>query len=292
MNVVIAGGSGFVGCRLAQMLVDQHHEVTILTHSDLIKVSARLTKHQFDVATVKLISYEDYDGSGDVLINLAGESLGAKPITTRRLGLLLSSRLEVIAQLKAKPQLPPLYLQASAVAAYNEKSAARQDETSAATGSSEIAKIAHQVEQAAHELCSQHHIEHYYLLRFGIVLHRSGGLIKKAASTPPFTVIHGTNLIPFIELNDACHAIIFLCQHQDEINSGVVNLTSPKSATLKEILQCCYKNSRLPPIPIITGFLRLGDRRIQLLEADQLVIPKVLLDHHFVFHAANISDIA
>lgn len=292
MDFVIAGGSGFVGNNLAKILLEQNHNVTILTHSDVTEISNRLTRHKLDVNAIKLMRYEDYQGEGDVLVNLAGESLGAKAITTRRLGVLLSSRLEVIAKLKAKNKLPPIYMQASAVAAFNEKSSAMQNESSQASGSSEIAQIAHKVEAAALELVQQHHIAHYYMLRFGIVLHRSGGLIKKASYIPPFTVIHGTNVIPFIELNDASRAIIFLSQHINDIASGVVNLTSPRSATLKELLQCCYKTSRLPPIPIITGFLRVGDRRIQLLEADQIIIPQVLLDHYFEFKAPNISDIA
>lgn len=292
MEVVIAGGSGFVGSYLARMLVAQHHQVTILSHSIISEVCAHLTKHQFDVSSVTFSSYEDYQGQGDVLINLAGESFGAKQITTRRLSLLLSSRLEILDKLKAKAKLPPIFLQGSAVAAYNEKSAEPQTEASAAAGTSDIAQLAHKLEAATLELVQQHQIAHYYILRFGIVLHRSGGLIKKASYIPPFTVIHGTNHVPFIELNDTCRALIFLCEHAAEIESGVVNLTSPQSATLKELLQCCYKGSRLPPIPIITGFLRLGDRRIQLLEVDQVIVPQVLLDHNFVFHAPNIKDIA
>ena len=292
MNFVIAGGSGFVGSNLAQMLLEQEHSVTILTHSEISAVTTRLAKHQFNVEAMNIITYDDYHGEGDVLINLAGESLGSKQITTRRLGLLLNSRLEVLQKLRDKAQLPPIFLQASAVAAYAEKYAQMQYETTPASGTSEIANIAHKVEAAARELVQQHQIQHFYLLRFGLVLHRSGGLIKKASYIPPFTVIHGNNLIPFIELNDACRAMLFLAENAAEIESGIVNLTSPKSASLKELLQCCYKGSRLPPIPIITGFLRLGDRRIQLLEADQIVVPKVLLDHHFVFKRPNIEDIA
>ena len=106
---------------------------------------------------------------------------------------------------------------------------------------------------------------------------------------PPFTVIHGNNKIPFIELNDATSALLKLCE--GTIVSGPVNITSPKSASLQELLHCCYKHSKLPQLPIITGFLRLGDRRMQLLNADQIIMPHVLLDAGFKFTHADIDSI-
>ena len=297
MEVVIAGGSGFVGAYVTQLLLAQHHQVTILSHSDLEKVRLRLAKHYpYAQASPEfapqqdftLMSYEDYNGEGDVLMNLSGESLGAKPITARRLSVLLNSRLEVLERLSEQLALPPIFIQASAVAVYP-NSANYQNETSPTSGSNDIAKLALQVEERANALNEQFKFKNFYLARFGIVLHRSGGFIKKASFIPPFTVIHGNNKIPFIELNDATSALLKLCE--GTIVSGPVNITSPKSASLQELLHCCYKHSKLPQLPIITGFLRLGDRRMQLLNADQIIMPHVLLDAGFKFTHADIDSI-
>ncbi len=235
-----------------------------------------------------VMPYEEYNGEGDVFINLAGESLGAKAITRRRLRVLLQSRLDVLECLSKQKALPPVFIQASAVAVYA-NSDQDQNEDSPCKGTGEIAELAHAIEKRASELNEQFKFKQFYLARFGIVLHRSGGLIKKASAIPPFTVIHGTNKIPFIELFDAVQALIMLCNCS--IPSGPINFTSPHFASLQDILRCCYRGAKLPPIPIITGFLKLGDRRIQLLNANQRVIPQTLLDNGFRFVHADIDSI-
>lgn len=297
MHVVIAGGSGFVGAYITQLLLAQQHQVTMLSHSDLHKVRTRLAKHYpYAQATpvfapptdFTLMSYEEYNGEGDILINLSGESLGAKPITTRRLQLLLSSRLKVLEMLSEQLALPPIFIQASAVAVYPNGTYS-QDETSPTQGDNDIAKLALQVEARACALNEQFKFKNFYLARFGIVLHRDGGLIKKASLIPPFTVIHGNNQIPFIELNDAAMALLKLCE--GEMPSGPVNLTSPHYANLKDLLHCCYKYSKIPQLPILTGLLRFGDRRVQLLRADQQIVPQALLDAGFKFAHADIDSI-
>lgn len=297
MHVVIAGGSGFVGAYVTKLLLAQKHQVTMLSHSDLNKVRARLSKHYAYAHEIPefapqqdftLMSYSEYNGEGDVLINLAGESLGAKAITARRMRLLRSSRLDVLEQLSTQLALPPIFIQASAVAVYPD-SLEYQNESSPTLGSNDFAHLALEIEERAKVLAQQFKVQHLYLARFGIVLHRSGGFIKKASFIPPFTVIQGNNKIPFIELDDAAQALLKLCT--GSIASGPVNLTSPKSATLKELLHCCYKKSKLPQIPIITGFLRLGDRRSQLLSCNQVIMPNVLLNAGFKFNHADINSI-
>lgn len=289
MHVIIAGGSGFVGGHLAQTLISQRHQVTILTHSDIAKINARMQKHFELAGKVDILTYEDYNGEGDVLVNFAGESIGAKPITSRRLSLLLSSRLDVIERFKKQLALPPVYIQASAVSLYDEHSDAPQDERSPANGTSEIANLAKKLEEASNELNEQFKFDKYYIARFGIVMHRSGGFIKKAAMTPPFRVIHGDNKIAFIELSDAVNAMMMLCD--GALPAGPVNLVSPKPATLQEVLKCCFKHSKLPPIPIMTGFLRLSDRRMQLLSCNQNIQPHVLVANGFTFTHPDIATV-
>lgn len=289
MHVVIAGGSGFVGGYFSRMLIEQRHQVTVLTHSDIAAINKRLEKHHGLSGRVNIISYDDYNGEGDVLFNFAGESLGSKAITTRRLQLLLSSRLDVLDKFKRLLTLPPIFVQASAVALYDNNSSEPIDEKSPASGDNELAELTRKLEDAAKELDKQFKFNRFYIARFGIVLHRTGGFIKKAAFTPPFTILHADNKIPFIELHDASNALTLMAE--GALPPGPVNLVSPQSATLKELLHCCFKHSVLPPIPIMTGFLKLGDRRMILLKADQDVKPQVLLDHGFRFYTPDIADV-
>lgn len=290
MHVVIAGGSGFLGAYLCSTLSLQQnpYKFTILTHSDVEAVRARLAKRYSFSSDTNIITYDDYHGEGDVLLNFAGESIGAKQITTRRLHALLNSRLDVMERLSKLEKLPKIYVQASGVSVYS-NSTEPQDEGAPDDADNDIAKMARSIEQRARELNEQFKFEHFYIARFGIIMHRSGGLMKKASHMPPFTVIHGDNHIPFIELNDACAAVKELCTGR--IPSGVVNLTAPKSATLKELLNCIYKYSALPQIPVITGFLRSSDRRMLLLSCNQHIVPQALYNAGFKFKCSSINEV-
>lgn len=290
MHVVIAGGSGFLGSYLCSKLSLQQtpYKVTLLTHSDVDTVQTRLAKrYSFGVDT-RIISYDDYKGEGDVLLNFAGESMGAKQISTRRLHALLNSRLDVIEKLSKCETLPKIFVQASGVSVYS-NSVDPQDEGAPDDADNDIAKMARSIEERARQLNEQFKFEHFYIARFGIIMHRSGGIMRKAAQMPPFTVIHGDNHIPFIELNDACAAIKEL--FTGKIPSGVVNMCAPHSATLKELLNCIYKTSALPQIPVITGFLRSSDRRMLLLSCDQNIVPQALYNVGFKFMYNKVQDI-
>ena len=68
MKVVVAGGSGFIGRRLARRLVDRGDHVTILTRNPDRPAEEGL----------KWVAYGDGPFDADVVVNLAGENLFGK----------------------------------------------------------------------------------------------------------------------------------------------------------------------------------------------------------------------
>lgn len=288
MHVIIAGGSGFVGSKLCSILAIHRYQVTILTHTDPESAAEKLYQRYHLDNKIEILTYDQYQGDGDVFINFAGESFGQKSINSRRLTTLLKSRINTLEKLSTKPKLPPIFMQASSVAVYKDSDEV-QDETSPATADGEIADLARAVERRANLLNQQFKFERFYITRFGIVLGRSGGFMRKVCSVPPFKLLHADNSLPFIELDDTILAFLMLCE--GKVPSGIVNVTSPYPATLADIINCCFKNSRLPPIPIMTGLLHLGDKRITLLKANQKIMPKVLLTNGFKFYKGHIDSI-
>lgn len=289
MHVVLAGGSGYVGANLCKHFGDNETQVTVLTRQNPDQVSLDLFKrYAVNPQRLRVISYHDYHGEGDVFINLAGESLGAKPINQRRLKTLDSSRCNLLHSLLNYPTLPPIFLQASAVACYQD-SPEWQDEKSPTNLQSDFGAMVGHLESAAQELTQHFPLERLYLLRLGIVLSRDGGLIRKLKHIPPFKMMRGENYVPFIAIEDVIQAIetLLTCR----IPSGPVNLVSPQIATFNELLACCFKDSRMPTIPMMNWFLNIGDRRAQLVQADQKIKPSVLLNAGMHFVKADIQTI-
>lgn len=68
MNILISGGTGFVGSALTKTLVNKNHNMYICTRSS--------TKQSID-ESVSFITYDELDTLPhiDAIINLAGESL-------------------------------------------------------------------------------------------------------------------------------------------------------------------------------------------------------------------------
>lgn len=289
MHVVLAGGSGYIGANLCKHFSHKNYQVTILTRQIPAQVSLELHKrYAIDSSRLKIISYQEYHGEGDVFINLAGESLGAKPISQRRLATLDNSRCKVLQSLLSYPTLPPIFLQASAVACYPD-STKWQDEQSPTNLQSDFGKIVGHLESAAQELTNHFPLERLYMLRLGIVLSKDGGLMRKLKHVPPFKVMRGSNYVPFIGMADLIQAVDLLLTCK--IPSGPVNLVSPTPATFNELLECCFKEAWMPAIPVMNWFLNVGDRRAKLIQANQKIKPAVLLNAGLNFKQANIKDI-
>ena len=125
MRIVIAGGTGFLGRALVDVLARDQHDVTILTRHAAAGADARLP------STVRTIAWTADGGAGpwaaaldgaDAVINLAGESIGEGRWTAARKSAILDSRVRATRSLVAaigQAAVPPhTLLSASAVGFY------------------------------------------------------------------------------------------------------------------------------------------------------------------------------
>lgn len=71
LKILITGGTGFIGARLSQCLINDGHEVTVLTR-DIKNASSK-----FYGRVTLLDNWNNADSHYNVIINLAGESLAA-----------------------------------------------------------------------------------------------------------------------------------------------------------------------------------------------------------------------
>lgn len=295
MHFVLAGGSGYIGKHLGSYLINHGHTVTILTRNKdklsksgipWFTIANTFAEAKDGENLIKCLEYQDYDGSGDVFVNLAGENMGEKRIGARRLHSLLDSRIHVLQRLQDCPRLPPIFFQASGVACYP-NSAQEQDESSAVDENSVLGKLALSLEQEALKLDAKFHFKRYYFMRLGIVMSHDGGFMRRLKYVPPFSLMNGSNNIPFISTQDLSRAVLFVTSK--ELPSGPINFTAPNYATINEVLASCFKFVWLPPVPLINYFLKKGDHRMDLLLADQKIKPQLLLEAGFEFRTPSVN---
>src|SRR5882672_11335261 len=99
MKVLISGGSGFIGSRLVASLVNDGHEVVVLSRRPETKTPPQGSRYvTWDARDAKGDWVKELSGVQGV-VNLAGASIGRWPWTRQRMAELLSSRLSATAAL-------------------------------------------------------------------------------------------------------------------------------------------------------------------------------------------------
>ncbi len=167
MKVVIAGGSGALGQRIAEDLISRGDEVVVLSRS--VRTGGWGRQVRWDGATVGGWAGEL---AGAALINLCGELVDRRP-TAANILLLTRSRTgptRALAQAASMVEHPvAAWLQMSTLAIYGDAGEAVLDETAPpADGPPQMAGVARAWEGSAAGV----HAQRQVILRTGIVLDR------------------------------------------------------------------------------------------------------------------------
>lgn len=292
MRIFITGGTGFVGSHLTKTLVEQGHIVTILTrnfHREKMVPSISLIEGN----PTKPGHWQDHLIKNDIIINLAGRSVfcrwnkeNKKQIIESR----INTTKNIVAAIKQEKKKKITLLNASAVGYYGLHKNEMIDEDYPA-GNDFLASVCQQWEATAQEAESDN--TRVVLCRFGIILDKNGGALKKML--PIFKFGLGTPLgsgkqwLSWISVQDLIQIFIYLMEN-DAI-SGPVNCTAPKPLTNYHFSKTLAKVLRrpffLPSPPIFLLRFLLGEFNSVVLEG-QKVVPKKLLDNGFRFKHNNL----
>lgn len=291
MQILLTGGTGFIGKSLVKRLLQQGHTLTILSRNP--KKASTL----FD-APVKVwssISQWQKNVHFDVVINLAGEPIIDKTWSTTRKKSLLDSRVGITEQLVSAMQnantKPSVFLSGSAIGVYGDCGKTICTE-SAAAGKDFAAYLCQQWEKAA--LKAEALGVRVAILRTGLVLAKHGGMLAKMRM--PFSLGLGSQLgngqqiMSWIHLDDYIEAVVFLLNCQN--CQGAYNMTAPNPVTNQEFsreLARSLKRRVLFSTPEWALKPVLGERSI-LLFGGQHVIPSKLLSHGFQFRHPKLID--
>ncbi|MDE2490144.1 MAG: TIGR01777 family oxidoreductase [Elusimicrobia bacterium] len=288
MNIVAAGGTGFLGGALVAALAARGDETVVLTR-DADRAAARLGGRARAVAWDARSSGEwakSLEGA-DAVVNLAGTGVADARWTPPRKIALVKSRLDatraLVAAISQAAARPKVLVSASAVGWYGESPEGDAPET-APQGRDFLAALCGQWEReasAAEPLGLR-----VVLARVGVVLGRGGALARMEL---PFKLGLGGRLgsgrqpFPWIHVDDAVGAILFALE--SEKLSGPVNLAAPELPTNAQFTKSLARALRRPaflPAPAFALRLLLGEMAGMLL-GGQRAVPRKLLDAGYAF---------
>ena len=289
MNVLIAGGTGFIGQHLKRKLVAENNQVFILTRNvDKYTNEPKVTYINYHHSIKQLPSI-------DVVINLAGETLFGF-WTKKKKEAILSSRINttnsIITLMKEMNPKPKTFISASAVGFYGMDDEMIFTEETTESGADFLATVTKKWEDTAKQ--AEKLQVRTVFARFGIVLDRNNGALP-LMSLPVKSFVggkigSGKQWMSWIHIDDCVNLILYAIEN--EAISGPLNITAPtpkRNSEFTKILGDTLRRPTLLPVPAKMMQLILGDMS-SLITEGQFVVPKKALDHNFTFNFPHLHE--
>ena len=288
MQILITGGTGFIGNALVARLLAAGHAITVLSRQSLGGGD--------NLRYVASLDELSDDSQLDAVINLAGASLADRRWTPKYKQEIFSSRLDTTRQLVELmgrlQQTPGVLLSASAIGYYGHH------------GDEELGEQGGTVPGFSQDLCAQWESlalqaealgVRVCLLRLGVVLDAGGGAFVQMARPFRMGVANwlgdGEQWLSWIHREDVISAIEFLLEQESQ--SGPFNLTAPNAVTSRGFCTAMKRHCKTlitAPVPAPIMRLMVGEMADELLLNGQRVVPSALLEAGFSFRYPDLDD--
>lgn len=289
MNITVTGGTGFIGRRLVNTLMEDGHTVHIVGRSPRTGVTqkARFSLWDGEAGPPPVESLE----KADAVLHLAGEPVAQRwtPETKRRIR---ASRVEgtrrLVEGISGLAKKPSVLVSASAIGLYGSRDDEELTESSA-PGSGFLPKVCEEWEAEA-DKAGELGVR-VAKLRIGIVLGVGGGAL--AQMLPPFRMGVGGRLgdgrqwMSWIHIDDVIGLIRFALE-QPKL-AGPVNATAPKPVRNADFTRALARVLRRPAffaVPERALHVFFGEMS-QILLSSQRVLPKAAESAGYSFAFAD-----
>lgn len=270
LKILISGATGFLGQAICQRLVEEGHELVVLTRRPAQTRAILGVPHsavRWDSSSPQGIAADDPALQGvDSILHLAGEPVAPGRWTPERKKKIFGSRVEgthnLWSSLKQVPGFSPkAIVAASAIGYYGDVGDQTLDESSPA-GKDFLAEVCQGWEAATRS--APFPTARQAILRIGVVLGRGGGALPQLV--PLFRngvggrLGSGRQWMSWIHLDDVVG--MFVQALQDPAWSGVVNAVAPHPVTnlrLTESLAQVLGKPAIIPAPAWAMRLALGE---------------------------------
>jgi uncharacterized protein (TIGR01777 family) len=223
-KVLIAGGSGFIGRKLSNLLLNRGYDVAILSRGKKPDVSG-IRFFYWDIE--KGIIENGALDNAVAVINLAGANIAAKRWNTSWKAAISDSRVHATELLVRHIQNalipPPIYISSSATGYYGAVTSSQVFTEQDKAGTDFLAQVCTRWEQASKPLGDLG--IRRVLLRTGVVLSREAGLVQKVLPLAKmgFSPIpgNGNQWLPWVHIEDIAAMYVFALEHNQI--SGIYN---------------------------------------------------------------------
>ena len=281
MKIAVTGATGFVGSKLVARLVDESHDVKVLTRSveKARKVFAAPKLKDLDYVAYKPTESGDWQAaiSGcDGVINLAGEPISERWSAERKRRIIDSRQVgtqKLVEAIKNAEQKPSVLVSGSAIGFYGTSESAEFFETSEPAENDFLSKVCQGWEAAARK--AKDYDVRVAIIRTGIVLGNGGAIAKML---PPFKLYAGGPIgsgqqwFSWIHIDDLVN--LFMKALLDPSMQGVYNGTAPNPLRMKDFCQTLGEVLDRPswlPVPDFAIEALLGDGAVVVLKGQQVL---------------------
>lgn len=289
LNILLTGGTGFIGSRFVKRLVAEGHHVYVLT---------RFPKQHQDTEYVSYISY-NYSMNRlpfiHAVVNLAGESLFGYWSEKKKADV-VSSRIQttekLIAIMMHMETKPEVFISGSAIGYYGVSNDKIFTEATKEASDDFLATVTSQWENVAHT-AEDFGIRTVYA-RFGVVLDENEGALPQMAR--PIKLFAGGKIgsgeqwISWIHIDDCVEMLLFALQ--EKAIKGPLNVTAPyprRNADFTKVLGQTLHRPTFLSAPTAMLKIMLGEMH-QLITEGQYVYPKKAEENHFTFTYPHLEE--
>lgn len=292
MRVGVVGATGFVGKALVAALTGRGDAVVAFSR-DPAKARKALPGVA-DARSLEAITAEGVEDL-DALVNLAGESIGAKRWDAEYKAAILESRVRttrrVVDAIGAAGRRPKVLVNASAVGFYGPRG---DEEVTEATPSGDdfLSGVCREWEREAERVSTFGVRE--VRLRLGVVLGDGGGSLEKMLL--PFKMFvggpvgDGRQWFSWVHLADVVGAIVWALDRPSL--HGPVNVTAPEPVRFRDFAEALGRRLRRPswlPVPAFALRLAMG-QMAEVVVTGQRAVPAALIADGYSFKYSRIDD--
>jgi uncharacterized protein len=288
-NILITGGTGFIGSQLVPLLEQKGHNVFILTRQE--KLAAQDKKYIHWNPSDNYV-HESVNGKHYSIINLAGENIANERWTAAHKERVLKSRTNILDTLYMLCQEQRIechqLLSASAIGFYGNTTGVLSEQTEG--DDSFLSQTCQTWEKAATQF-KQLTIK-TSIVRIGVVLGKNEGAFPKFIATLPFKFVgipgNGNQIFPWIHVQDV--AGIFLHLYENNV-SGIFNATAPQIANMSDVFKAIKKQKNYWVAIHAPAFMLkiiMGELAIEVLKSSHVVSDKIT-EHGYRFQYGQLD---
>lgn len=293
MNILITGGTGMIGHRLSELLLEKGHKVSFLSRRK--EKLPNIEVYQWDIQ-------KGYIEAGalentDYVVHLAGAGIADKRWTDERKKEIIDSRIQPIELINNYLQEKNIklkgFVSASAIGYYGgDTGKIKLDENSPA-GNDFLAECTKLWEISAQKIANAARI---VSIRIGIVLSEKGGALPKLVQPIRLGVGaalgNGEQFMSWIHIDDLCK--IFIKAIENETMQGAYNAVSPNPVTNQEMTSVAAKVLKrplwLPNIPSFVLKLIFGEMGIVVTGGNFVLNRRLSEETDFQYKFTNIKE--